>query len=117
MTLKSEFVRGSVELIVLHLLGERTMYGYEIIKLVNERTDGAFAWKEGSLYPCLHRLEGAGVIASEWREGDTPGKPRKYYRLTRKGEVVASEKVAEWHSFTKAVGNILCQPSIGEVKV
>ncbi|HEX2948271.1 MAG TPA: PadR family transcriptional regulator [Armatimonadota bacterium] len=111
MAFNQDFVRGSVETIVLHLLRERTMYGYEIIKIVNERTNGAFAWKEGTLYPCLHRLEGAGVIASEWCDGETPGKPRKYYRLTRKGEAFSSEKVAEWQAFSQAMGTILCQPA------
>jgi DNA-binding PadR family transcriptional regulator len=109
MAFNAEFTRGSVETIIFHLLRERTMYGYEIIKLVNERTDGAFAWKEGSLYPCLHRLEGTGIIVGEWREGDTPGKPRKYYRLTRKGEAYAREKVAEWHVFSRSMGAILSQ--------
>lgn len=111
MAFSPDFVRGSVETIVLHLLRERTMYGYEIIKLVNERTDGAFAWKEGTLYPCLHRMEAGGVIASEWCDGDVPGKPRKYYRLTRKGQALAQEKVAEWNAFSKAMGTILFQPA------
>ena len=112
MAFCAEFTRGSVETIILHLLRERTMYGYEIIKLVNERTEGAFAWKEGSLYPCLHRMECAGVIAGEWLEGDTPGKPRKYYKLTHKGEAHAREKVAEWQAFSRAMGAILAVQSI-----
>lgn len=111
MSFNSDLVRGSTETVILHLLDGRTMYGYEIIKLVNERTGGAFAWKEGTLYPCLHRLEGAGVIASEWRDGETPGKPRKYYALTRKGRALARERVAEWRAFTGAMDSILCQPA------
>jgi len=112
MAFNTDLVRGSTETVILHLLHERTMYGYEIIKLVNERTDGAFAWKEGTLYPCLHRLEGAGIIASEWRDGDSPGKPRKYYQLTRKGKALARERVAEWSAFTGAMNAILMQPAV-----
>ena len=108
MAFSKEFVRGSVDTIILHLLCERTMYGYEIIKLVNERTNGAFAWKEGSLYPCLHRLEGAGIIASEWREGGREGQQRKYYALTLKGQVVANDRRAEWDAFSQAMNAVLC---------
>ncbi|MHB9130335.1 MAG: PadR family transcriptional regulator [Armatimonadota bacterium] len=110
MSFDTDLVRGSVDTIVLQLLQERTMYGYEIIKQVNERTNGAFVWKEGTLYPCLHRLEGAGVIASEWQNGDT-GKPRKYYKLTRKGEALCREKVDEWHAFASAMNAVLFQPA------
>ena len=60
MAKNQDVLRGISETVILKLLSERSMYGYEIIKLVNERTDGAFQWKEGTLYPCLHRLEEAG---------------------------------------------------------
>ena len=52
---------------VLRLINKKPMYGYEIIKHVNERTNGQFQWKEGTLYPCLHRMEGEGLLSSEWR--------------------------------------------------
>lgn len=110
MEFNTDLVRGSVETIVLQLLAARTMYGYEIIKVVNEQTEGAFQWKEGTLYPCLHRMEGAGVIASEWRTGDF-GKPRKYYALTRKGEALVTQKVAEWQAFSTAMNAVLAQPA------
>jgi PadR family transcriptional regulator, regulatory protein PadR len=102
MTFNSDLVRGTVDTIVLTLLKERTMYGYEIIKEVNVRTHDAFAWKEGTLYPCLHRLEIAGLLAADWQDSPT-GKPRKYYRLTRKGLAAAGEKAAEWQSFSAAM--------------
>lgn len=110
MTFNSDLVRGTVETIVLNLLCERRMYGYEIIKLVNERTNNAFEWKEGTLYPCLHRLEGAGIIASEWVEAEN-GKQRKYYHLTRKGAACCQERLAEWQSFSTAMGALLAQPA------
>jgi DNA-binding PadR family transcriptional regulator len=110
MPFDSDLMRATVETIILQLLDERAMYGYEIIKVVNERTDGAFRWKEGTLYPCLHRLEGAGVIASQWREGDF-GKPRKYYALTHAGRALVKEKVAEWQSFAAAMQAVLFQPA------
>lgn len=110
MGFNSDLMRGTVETILLQLLSERRMYGYEMIKVVNERTRGAFAWKEGTLYPCLHRLEGDGLIASEWVEGEH-GKHRKYYRLTRQGEALCREKLEEWTAFSQAMQMVLCQPA------
>ena len=82
------------------------MYGYEIIKFVNEKSNNAFQWKEGTLYPCLHRLENAKLIESEWEIAET-GKPRKYYTLTRKGAAVLAEKKEEWNIFAKSVNVLL----------
>ncbi len=110
MSFNTDMLGSSVEAIILKLLRERMMYGYEIIKVVNERTQGAFTWKEGTLYPCLHRLEVEGVISSEWQPG-AYGKSRKYYHLTRKGERLTDEKIAEWKHFSNAVNAILLQPA------
>ena len=106
MRFNSDLIRGIAEPIIMRLLRERDMYGYEIIKIVNERSDGAFEWKEGSLYPCLHRLEAAGTIESEWSEGPN-NKQRKYYRLTKKGKKQLSVKVDEWASFSETVDTFL----------
>lgn len=106
MAFDKDLVRSMAEPIVMSLLSERDMYGYEIIKLVNERTQGAFEWKEGTLYPCLHRLEGARLIRSEWRVADT-GRQRKYYGVTRKGSGLLRAKVREWGDFTEAVDTLL----------
>ena len=106
MAFDSDLVRSTAEPIVLRLVSERPMYGYEIIKVVNERTDGAFEWKQGTLYPCLHRLEGAGLIASEWQTAAS-GRRRKYYGITRKGRAVLAEKAEEWREFSLAVNGIL----------
>jgi DNA-binding PadR family transcriptional regulator len=107
---QADLVFSPVETIILKLLHERVMYGYEIIKVVNERTDGAFAWKEGTLYPCLHRLEGAKFIHAEWQDGPL-GKPRKYYKLTKKGEELVRERIDEWKSFSKAMNDVLFYPA------
>ncbi len=106
MKVNSDLMRGVAEPVILKLLSERTMYGYEIIKLVNERTEGAFAWKEGTLYPCLHRLEHQGLIESSWQL--TVGKPRKYYAITQKGVAATAEKVHEARQFVHALNLLLC---------
>ena len=110
MAFTNDSAISPVETVILKLLDERQMYGYEIIKVVNERSGGAFAWKEGTLYPCLHRMEGAGTIASEWCDGDH-GKPRKYYRLTAKGHAMCGTKAQEWQAFATAMNALMCQPA------
>lgn len=110
MSFKTDLVGSTTEMLVLSLLSEREMYGYEIIQIVNERTEGAFDWKEGTLYPILHRLEGGGYLMTEWQTGDT-GKKRKYYRLTKKGLAYANDKTGEWNKFSHAVNSVLCQPT------
>lgn len=110
MPFKTELVGSTVELLVLKLLSERAMYGYEIIQIVNDRTDGAFNWKEGTLYPVLHRLKSQGCLTTEWRTGET-GKKRKYYALTRKGLAHAEDKVSEWNTFARSVNAVLAQPA------
>ena len=103
-------MRGVAEPIILSLLSNKKMYGYEIIKVVNEKTNNAFQWKEGTLYPCLHRLEAAKLIKSEWQIAEN-GKPRKYYTLTNKGVNALAEKKEEWNLFAKSV-NVLLSAAI-----
>jgi PadR family transcriptional regulator PadR len=106
MEYDANMLKGVVDPIILRLVSERAMYGYEIIKVINERTKGEFQWKEGTLYPCLHRLESAKFIASEWHEAAT-GRQRKYYKITRKGAAMLKEKTAQWTGFTSAVNTVL----------
>jgi len=110
MPFNTELVGSTVEMLVVKLLTERQMYGYEIIQVVNERTGGEFNWKEGTLYPVLHRLEGSGFLSTDWQTGET-GKKRKYYRLTTKGKAHAESKVTEWSRFATSVNAVLFQPA------
>ncbi len=107
MTASNELIRGAVAPVVLALLSEREMYGYEIVKVVNARTDGVLAFKEGTLYPLLHKLEQQRLIKSRWRDAPS-GKPRKYYALTGKGAVEAKRRREEWGRVSSAVNTILC---------
>ena len=106
MEFSKDMIKGTVVPIILKLLSERPMYGYQIIKVVNERTDNAFEWKEGTLYPWLHRLEGDQMVSSRWGESDT-GRKRKYYAITPRGEACLREKVIEWEHFSAAVNVLL----------
>jgi DNA-binding PadR family transcriptional regulator len=106
MEFSPDLVKGSIVPVILQLLSEQERYGYEIIKTVNQRTGNIFDWKEGTLYPWLHRLEGEGLIRSRWVEADS-GRQRKYYRITKRGLAALSERKDEWAAFSKAVNALL----------
>jgi len=101
-----ELLKGSIALLILKLLSERDMYGYEIIQEAARRSADAFQFKEGTLYPALHQLHWRGYLRSDWRVGKN-GRQRKYYGLTGKGRKVAQAAQRNWTFFTKAVNAIL----------
>jgi len=104
--IERELKRGSLELIVLHLLESGEAYGYEIVTKVTTRTNGALGVTDGTLYPVLYRLERAGFVAVRW---DTPerGVPRKYYRLTKSGREELARLTLEWRAFADAMAKLL----------
>src|SRR6516162_1231213 len=101
-----ELIKGTLALLILSLLSRRSMYDYEIAATVHRDTDGAFTWREGSLYPNLHKLQADGLIAGEWEEKET-GRKRRYYRITPKGRAALREKVQSWTALCDAVNRIL----------
>ena len=102
----SDLVRSSTDLVILALLGDRPMYGYEILVSLTDRGNGQFRFKQGTLYPVLYRLEREGWIRAKWETPPT-GKKRKVYSLTADGKKVQAERLAEWKRFTAAVNAIL----------
>ena len=96
---------GGLDLLILSLLSEREMYGYEIVTELARRSDETFSLREGTLYPLLHRLEKEGAVAA--REDKAAGRPRRYYRLTKKGGEKLSEREAEWVRYSSAVNAVL----------
>ena len=102
----SELVRSSTDLVILALLRDRPMYGYEILVSLADRGNGEFQFKQGTLYPLLYRLEREGWIGAKWV---TPpkGKKRKVYSLTAEGRKVQRARTEEWKRFTEAVNSIL----------
>src|SRR4051795_9354971 len=102
----TELLKGTLSLLILSLLSRTAMYGYELAATVHRDTDGAFTWREGSLYPSLHKLEADGLIAGAWEEKET-GRKRRYYQLTKKGRAALKEKVQSWDELSRAVNRIL----------
>ncbi|HKY22104.1 MAG TPA: PadR family transcriptional regulator [Vicinamibacterales bacterium] len=106
--IERELKRGSLELIVLHLLAPGEAYGYEIVSKLTAETNGALEVTDGTLYPVLYRLERAGFVTVRW-ETQERGVPRKYYRLTDTGRDELARLRYEWTSFAKAMGKLLRQ--------
>jgi transcriptional regulator len=102
----TELLKGTLSLLILSLLSRKPMYGYELAATVHRDTDGAFTWREGSLYPSLHKLEADGLIVGEWEEKET-GRKRRYYHITKKGRVALTGKVKSWDELCRAVNQIL----------
>jgi PadR family transcriptional regulator, regulatory protein PadR len=105
MTIRDQMRKGSTEILVLSLLVEGPMYGYEISQELEQRSGGYFEMKEGLLYPTLHRMQQKGWLAADWRTVD--GRDRKYYSLTPTGHKVLREQAAEWITFIDAIHQLL----------
>ena len=98
---------GGMDLLILHLLAERDMYGYEMVTELASRSNEVFRLKEGTLYPLLHRLEKEGSVSAYEEKKD--GRVRRYYRLTRKGGEKLRERTEAWETYSGAVNAVLCR--------
>jgi len=103
---KHDLIKGSSSSLLLSLLERQPMYGYQIVKELETRSQGYFKFKEGTLYPALHRLENAGLITGTW-EMLPNGRQRRYYHITAKGQAQLSKEKLQWQDFLAAVKMIL----------
>lgn len=103
--INKELLKGSTNLLVLSLLQEENMYGYQMIRKLSEKSNDVFELQEGTLYPILHGLEEKGFISSYW--DDTTGKKRKYYTITKKGKNQLKEKKEEWSVFSSGINQVI----------
>ncbi len=101
-------IKSNIDSLLLCLLNRKSMYGYQIIKELEDRSQGYFKFKEGTLYPALHRLEKSGLIQGQW-EILPNSQQRKYYHLTEKGCASLVEKKSNWNEFFNAM-NLIIQP-------
>ncbi len=108
MNFSTELLKGSVRTLILSLLADGEMYGYQLIKEMQSRSVNEFHLSEGSLYPALHELEHQKHISSRWEKIDGK-RPRKYYAITPKGKKILAGQLQEWNSFTAAANRIYKQ--------
>lgn len=101
-----ELVKGSTSLLILQLLNKRDMYGYELVKEMDQRSDHNFQIKEGTLYPALHKLEKQEYIECYWQNREK-GPARKYYQITDQGKEILEERISEWHRYVQVMNNLI----------
>jgi PadR family transcriptional regulator, regulatory protein PadR len=100
-----EWKKGSAELLILSLIEHRARHGYEISKLIEQRSDGVLKFNVASFYPLLYRLEKRGLIAGRWVE-KAGQRRRRYYRLTTEGKQILKTQQATWLNFVTAIRRI-----------
>ena len=106
MAIDKSLQTGSTTMLLLKLLEEEDLYGYQMIERLQQRSNNIFALKAGTLYPLLHSLEERGLVQSYEQTAET-GRKRKYYTLTKAGQKMLAAKEQEWNTFTGAISRVL----------
>jgi PadR family transcriptional regulator, regulatory protein PadR len=97
--------KGTLPTLILEALVREPSHGYRIAQRIKEKSEGVLDFKEGTLYPALHKLENEGHVESY--EGVEKGRPRRYYRITKSGREVLNRDRAEWRELSRAMTIIL----------
>ncbi len=108
MTPRRELMKINIDSLLLCLISRQPMYGYQILKELETKSEGYFKFKEGTLYPALHRLEKAGLILGKWQMLPN-GRYRRYYHITDKGYQMLVAKRTQWQDLFTAM-NLIIQP-------
>jgi PadR family transcriptional regulator PadR len=103
---RRDLLKTSSDSLLLSVLQQEPMYGYKIVKELEKRSLGYFKFKEGTLYPALHRLEKSGLIIGKWRTLPN-GRQRCYYYITDKGQARLASEKTQWQDFLEAVRLVL----------
>lgn len=103
---RSELVKGTLTLLVLSVLENGELYGYEIAQRIRQRSGEVFAPSEGALYPTLHRLEREGALQASWGPSER-GPRRRYYALTAHGRSLLANALIEWRTISAGVAGVV----------
>jgi PadR family transcriptional regulator, regulatory protein PadR len=98
-------LKGSLPLLILHILSKNALHGYHIARQIEEQSQGVLTFKEGTLYPTLHNLETQGLVSSY--TGEENGRTRRYYQITNAGQRELAKQKQEWQQFAGAINFIL----------
>jgi PadR family transcriptional regulator, regulatory protein PadR len=112
MAPQTELKRGSADLMILAVLEERQRHGYEIARLIDDRSGGVLRFHVGSLYPMLYRMERRGWIDGHWLE-KTGQRRRRYYKMTAAGRKVLLAQRSSWHELLTALQRVARIDPIG----
>ncbi len=111
--MEKSLVSGSMTMLLLSLLEEKDMYGYEMIENLREKSQNVFELKAGTLYPLLHGMEDKNLLTVY--EQEVNGKVRKYYSITKEGKKVLRQKKEEWKTYADAVGSVIGGVAYGSI--
>ncbi|MFP7224530.1 helix-turn-helix transcriptional regulator [Priestia filamentosa] len=100
--MNKELLKGNIDLLILSVVKEKKSYGYEISKIIKEKTEGEFEIQEATLYLSLKRLEKQGAISSSWGK-ESHGGRRKYYSVTDEGLQLLDSLINDWRKVTEMV--------------
>jgi transcriptional regulator len=103
--LRSEVLKGHVDLLVLSTLARGPLHGYGLVEELRDVSGGAFDLAEGTVYPALYRLEAAGLLSSSWSH--VSGRRRRVYRLTRRGRAELARERREWRQFADTMKEVV----------
>jgi transcriptional regulator len=104
--MEGEMLKGHLDMIVLAALSAGPAHGYAVIEEIRRRSGEKLDLPEGTVYPALHRLEAAGLLASRWTTAES-GRRRRVYALTKRGERALADQRAVWEQFSLAIGGLL----------
>jgi PadR family transcriptional regulator PadR len=105
MRIERELMRGAGPVAVMRLLEGGEKYGYELVQLLDRQSQGVLAMGQSTLYPLLYNLQAKGLVASRAETADN-GRPRKYYRLTEKGNRQLARDRKQWEALSIAMGKL-----------
>jgi PadR family transcriptional regulator PadR len=105
-TTKTELLQGTLDLLILKTLVSRPMHGYAIVQRIQQHSENLLVVEEGSLYPCLYRMEKKGWIKAEWGKSEN-NRRAKYYELTRAGRKQLEEETVIWERVCRAITLVL----------
>lgn len=100
--MNKEIMKGSIDILLLSLIEQEDLYGYEIARRLKEKSNDLYSMGEGTLYPALQRLEKQKLIQSYWGNSESGGR-RKYYSITDEGKKVLSKKLNEWDTLNNLI--------------
>lgn len=106
MSIDKGLISGSTTTLILKLLEDQDMYGYQMIETLSQMSDKTFELKAGTLYPLLHNLEKKEYLESYEEKADND-RLRKYYHITSNGKKILKEKEREWETYSNAVNKVL----------
>lgn len=106
MQFSKKLVGSTTTTLLLAVVAEKERHGYEIVQRVDQLSKGAFQWREGTVYPALHRLEKQGFVVGDWETSES-GRQRRVYAITPLGREELNQQRHEWSLFSSSVTRVL----------